>query len=65
MMADHDPPTTTENDDLFSQGWLDRHIDAVVAKNADAPEPLRSMVNGPYYHHDGTVRSIRRRIADD
>lgn len=61
-MADNNTPT---NDDLFSQGWLDRHIDAVVAKNADAPEPLRSMVHGPYYHHDGSVRSIGRRSAND
>lgn len=34
-------------EDLFSQGWLDRHIDSVVAQIAQRPQALRPQLIGP------------------
>lgn len=35
------------SDDLFSQGWLDRHIDAVVTEMAQWPPSFRPQLTGP------------------
>lgn len=34
------------NEDLFSQGWLDRHIDAVVTEMAHWPASFRPQLTG-------------------
>lgn len=38
---------TDQSTDLFSQGWFDRHIDAVMARIADRPAALQPQLIGP------------------
>ncbi len=44
--TDHSSVSTGANDELFSQGWLDRHIDAVMSEMATWPADFRPQLTG-------------------